>query len=149
MTQYTLVIADILKMKKRKGIVMKVGLIAHNSKKKLMQDFCIAYKSILSKHTLYATSTTGRFIEEVTDLNIHKFLPGHLGGQQQMAAQIANNFIDMIIFLRNPQEPAPHEPDVNNIIQLCDMYNIPIATNIATAELLVLALGNGELEWRE
>ena len=128
---------------------MNVGLIAHNSKKKLMQDLCIAYKSILAKNQLYATATTGRLIEDVTKLHIHKFLPGNLGGQQQMAAQIANNFIDLIIFLRNPQEPAPHEPDVNNIIQLCDMYNIPIATNIATAELLVLALANGDLEWRE
>ena len=128
---------------------MNVGLIAHNSKKKLMQDFCIAYKSILGRNTLYATDTTGRFIEEVTDLNIHKFLPGHLGGQQQMAAQISNNFMDMIIFLRNPNEPAPHEPDVNDIIQLCDLYNILGATNLATAELLVLALGNGDLEWRE
>ncbi len=128
---------------------MNVGLIAHNSKKKLMQDFCIAYKSILGKNKLFATDTTGRFIEEVTDLNIHKFLPGHLGGQQQMAAQISNNAIDLVIFLRNPEEPVPHEPDVNDIIKLCDLYNIPVATNLATAELLVLALGNGDLEWRE
>ncbi len=128
---------------------MNVGLIAHNSKKKLMQDFCIAYKSILGKNKLFATDTTGRFIEEVTDLNIHKFLPGHLGGQQQMAAQISNNAIDLVIFLRNPGEPVPHEPDVNDIIKLCDLYNIPVATNLATAELLVLALGNGDLEWRE
>ena len=128
---------------------MNVGLIAHNSKKKLMQDFCIAYKSILGRNELYATATTGRFIEEVTDLEIHKLLPGHLGGQQQMAAQISNNCIDMVIFLRNPGEPVPHEPDVNDIIKLCDLYNIPVATNLATAELLVLALGNGDLEWRE
>ena len=128
---------------------MNVGLIAHNSKKKLMQNFCIAYKSILGKNKLFATDTTGRFIEEVTDLNIHKFLPGHLGGQQQMAAQISNNAIDLVIFLRNPGEPVPHEPDVNDIIKLCDLYNIPVATNLATAELLVLALGNGDLEWRE
>jgi methylglyoxal synthase len=128
---------------------MNVGLIAHNSKKKLMQDFCIAYKSILGKNKLFATDTTGRFIEEVTDLNIHKFLPGHLGGQQQMAAQISNNAIGLVIFLRNPGEPVPHEPDVNDIIKLCDLYNIPVATNLATAELLVLALGNGDLEWRE
>ncbi|MBQ8932998.1 MAG: methylglyoxal synthase [Lachnospiraceae bacterium] len=128
---------------------MNVGLIAHNSKKKLMQDFCIAYKSILGKNKLFATDTTGRFIEEVTDLNIHKFLPGHLGGQQQMAAQISNNAIDLVIFLRNPGEPVPHEPDVNDIIKLCDLYNIPVATNLATAELLVLALGNGDLEWCE
>lgn len=128
---------------------MNVGLISHNSKKKLMQDFCIAYKSILGRNKLFATATTGRFIEEVTDLNIHKFLPGHLGGRQQIAAQITNNAMDMVIFLRNPEEQLPHEPDVNDIIKLCDLYNIPIATNIATAELLVLALGNGDLEWRE
>ena len=128
---------------------MNVGFVAHSAKKRLMQDFCIAYKGILSKHELYATATTGRLIEEVTNLRIHKFLPGHLGGQQQMAAQIANNDMDMVIFLRDPHHPAPHEPDVNDIVKLCYVYNIPIATNLATAELLVLALGNGELEWRE
>ena len=128
---------------------MNVGFVAHSSKKRLMQDFCIAYKGILSKHQLFATATTGRLVEEVTNLKIHKFLPGHLGGQQQMAAQIANNDMDMVIFLRDPNHPAAHEPDVNDIVKLCDLYNIPIATNLATAELLVLALGNGELEWRE
>ena len=128
---------------------MNVGFVAHSSKKRLMQDFCIAYKGILSKHQLFATATTGRLVEEVTNLKIHKFLPGHLGGQQQMAAQIANNDMDMVIFLRDPNHPAAHEPDVNDIVKLCDLYNIPIATNLATAELLVLALGNGELEGRE
>lgn len=128
---------------------MNVGLIAHNSKKKLMQDLCIAYKSILAKNQLYATSTTGRLVEDVTNLHIHKFLPGDLGGQQQMAAQISNNEMDMVIFLRDPDHSSPHEPNVNDIVKLCDLYNIPIATNLATAELLILALGNGELEWRE
>ncbi len=128
---------------------MNVGLIAHNSKKKLMQDLCIAYKSILAKNQLYATATTGRLIEDVTKLHIHKFLPGNLGGQQQMAAQISNNEMDMVIFLRDPEKIIPHEPNVNDIIKLCDVYNIPVATNLATAELLILALGNGELEWRE
>ena len=84
---------------------MNVGLIAHDSKKKLMQNFCIAYKGILSKHNLYATGTTGKLIEEVTNLNIHKFLPGHLGGEQQMGAQIENNDIDLVIFLRDPLSP--------------------------------------------
>ncbi len=128
---------------------MNVGLIAHNSKKKLMQDFCIAYKGILGRNNLYATATTGRFIEDVTKLNIRKFLPGLIGGEQQLASQIANNDMDMVIFLRDPGESSEHEPDVNRIIRLCDLYNIPIATNIASAELLVLALGNGDLEWRE
>ena len=128
---------------------MKVGLIAHDSKKKLMQNFCIAYRGILSKNELYATGTTGRLIEEVTNLRVHKYLAGHLGGQQQMAAQITNNGLDMVIFLRDPQQPNPHEPDVNNVVRLCDTYNIPIATNLATAELLIRALENVDLEWRE
>ncbi len=128
---------------------MNVGLIAHDSKKKLMQNFCIAYRGILSKNELYATGTTGRLIEEVTNLRVHKYLAGHLGGQQQMAAQITNNGLDMIIFLRDPQHPKSHEPDVNDVVRLCDTYNIPIATNLATAELLIRALENGDLEWRE
>ena len=128
---------------------MNVGLIAHDSRQKLMQNFCIAYRGILSKNALYATGTTGRLIEEVTNLRVHKYLAGHLGGQQQMAAQITNNGLDMIIFLRDPQHPKSHEPDVNDVVRLCDTYNIPIATNLATAELLIRALENGDLEWRE
>ena len=128
---------------------MKIGLIAHDTKKKLMQNFCIAYRGILSKHELYATGTTGRLIEEVTNLHVHKYLPGHLGGQQQMAAQIAADDIDMVIFLRDPVAPKTHEPDINNVSKLCDSYSIPLATNRATAELLIHALENGDLEWRE
>ncbi|HIT64352.1 MAG TPA: methylglyoxal synthase [Candidatus Ventrimonas merdavium] len=128
---------------------MNIGLIAHDSKKKLMQNFCIAYRGILSKHELYATGTTGRLVEEVTNLNIHKYLAGHLGGQQQLAAQIEHNQMDMVIFLRDPLMPKPHEPNVNDVVRLCDTYNIPLATNLATAELLVRALGRGDLEWRE
>ena len=128
---------------------MNVGLIAHDSKKKLMQNFCIAYKGILSKHNLYATGTTGKLIEEVTNLNIHKFLPGHLGGEQQMGAQIENNDMDLVIFLRDPLSPKSHEPDVNKAVRLCDIHNVPLATNLATAELLVKALDRGDLEWRE
>ena len=107
---------------------MNVGLIAHDSKKKLMQNFCIAYKGILS---------------------IHKFLPGHLGGEQQMGAQIENNDMDLVIFLRDPLSPKSHEPDVNKAVRLCDIHNVPLATNLATAELLVKALDRGDLEWRE
>ena len=119
---------------------MNIGLIAHDAKKILMQNFAIAYRGILSKHDIYATGTTGRLIEEVTNLNIHKYLAGHLGGEQQ---------IDMVIFLRDPLSPKSHEPDVNNVIHLCDTYNIPFATNLATAELLIKALDRGDLEWRE
>lgn len=128
---------------------MNIGLIAHDSKKKLMQNFCIAYRGILSKHTLYATGTTGRLVEEVTNLNVHKYLAGHLGGQQQLASQIEHNEMDMVIFLRDPLSPKTHEPDVNNVVKLCDIYNIPLATNLATAELLIKALERGDLEWRE
>lgn len=128
---------------------MKIGLIAHDAKKKLMQNFCIAYRGILSKNELYATGTTGRLVEEVTNLNIHKYLAGHLGGQQQLASQIEHNDMDLIIFLRDPFSPKSHEPDVNDVVKLCDTYNIPLATNLATAELLIKALDRGDLEWRE
>lgn len=80
---------------------------------------------------------------------MHKYLAGHLGGEQQLASQIEHNEIDMVIFLRDPLSPKSHEPDVNTVIHLCDTYNIPFATNLATAELLVKALDRGDLEWRE
>ena len=128
---------------------MNIGLIAHDAKKKLMQNFCIAYKGILSKHTLYATGTTGRLIEEATNLSVHKYLAGHLGGEQQIGASIEHNEVDLVIFLREPLSPKMHEPDVNNIVRLCDIHNIPLATNLATAELLIKSLDRGDLEWRE
>ena len=128
---------------------MNIGLIAHDSKKKLMQNFCIAYRAILNKHELFATGTTGRLIEEVTNLNVHKYLAGHLGGKQQLASQIEHNDMDMVIVMRDPLSPKSHEPDVNDVVRLCDTYNIPFATNLATAELLVKALERGDLEWRE
>ena len=106
---------------------MNIGLIAHDAKKILMQNFCIAYRGILCKHELYATGTTGRLIEEVANLNVHKFLAGHLGGEQQLGAQIEHNQIDLVIFLRDPVQPKRHEPDVNNVVHLCDVHNIPIA----------------------
>lgn len=128
---------------------MNIGLIAHDSKKKLMQNFCIAYRGILCKHTLYATGTTGRLIEEAANLSVYKYLAGHLGGEQQMASQIEQNQLDLLIFLRDPLNPKHHEPDVHKAVQLCDMHNIPLATNVATAELLIKSLDRGDLEWRE
>ena len=127
---------------------MKVGLIAHDSKKKLMQNFCIAYRGILTRHELYATGTTGSLIQEVSNLRIHKFLPGETGGVRQLASQIQQGNLDMIIFLRNPNPSMEEETEVNSVLRLCDMYNIPIGTNLATAELLIHALERGELEWR-
>jgi methylglyoxal synthase len=114
-----------------------------------MQNFCIAYRGVLSKHNLYATGTTGRLIEEVTNLSVHKFLAGHLGGEQQMCAQLEQNQIDLVIFLRDPLTQKSHEPDINKTIRLCDMHNIPLASNVATAELLIKSLDRGDLEWRE
>ncbi|MBO5597493.1 MAG: methylglyoxal synthase [Oribacterium sp.] len=127
---------------------MNVGLIAHDTKKKLMQNFCIAYRGILSKHDLYATGTTGLLVEEVTNLRIHKFLPGETGGARQLASQIEQGNLDMVIFLRDPLHVKAQEPEVNSVVRLCDTYNIPIATNLATAELLIKALERGDLEWR-
>ena len=114
---------------------MNIGLIAHDAKKKLMQNFCIAYRGIMSHHELYATGTTGRMIEEVTNLTVHKFLAGHTGGEQQLGAMI--------------QTKKSHDVDINNIFSLCDIHNIPLATNLATAELLIKALDRGDLDWRE
>ena len=128
---------------------MTIGLIAHDAKKKLLQNFCIASRGILSKLTVYATGPPGRLIEEVANLNIHKYLAGHLGGTQQMAAQIEHNQMDLVIFLRDPLTPKTHEPDVNDVVRLCDTYNIPLATNLATAELLIKALDRGDMEWRD
>lgn len=128
---------------------MKVGLIAHDSKKKLMQNFCIAYRGILSKHDLYATGTTGNLVEEVTNLRIHKFLPGETGGARQLSSQIEQGNLDMVIFLRDPLQAKAHEPELGGIMRICDTYNVPIATNLATAELLIKALERGDLEWRE
>lgn len=128
---------------------MNIGLIAHEAKKKLMQNFCIAYRGSLSKHKLFATGTTGRLIEEVTNLSVHKYLAGNLGGEQQIGAQIEHNEIDLMIFLRDPLAPDMHKPDINYIVRLCDMHNIPLATNLATAELLIKSLDRGDMEWRE
>ncbi|MCR5215826.1 MAG: methylglyoxal synthase [Lachnospiraceae bacterium] len=128
---------------------MNIGLIAHDAKKSLMQNFCIAYRGTLSKNQLFATGTTGRLIEEATNLSVTKFLEGNLGGEQQLCAEIENNQIDLVIFLRDPLEPKATEPGISNIFKLCDMYNIPLATNLATAELLIKSLDRGDLEWRE
>lgn len=128
---------------------MNIVLIAHDPKKKLMQNFCIAYRGILSRHDLYATETTGRLVEDATGLKVHKFLAGHLGGVQQIATQIESNQMDLVIFLRELMPSQPHNNDFHNIGTLCDIHNIPIASNLATAELLIKALERGDLNWRE
>ncbi len=128
---------------------MNIVFIAHDAKKKLMQNFCIAYRSILSKNELYATGTTGRLIEEVTNLTIHKHLSGNLGGIQQVSAQIEHNEIDLVIFLRDPLTRGNQEASGEDVFRICDIHNIPVATNLASAELLIKSLDRGDLEWRE
>ncbi|MBQ8949982.1 MAG: methylglyoxal synthase [Eubacterium sp.] len=129
---------------------MNVVLIAHEAKKKLMQNFCIAYRGILSHHDVYATETTGRLVEEASGVPVHKFLAGHLGGVQQIATQIESNQMDLVIFLREPMlNSQPHNDDFHTISTLCDIHNIPIASNLASAELLIKSLERGDLNWRE
>ena len=128
---------------------MNIALIAHDKRKELMQQFCMAYCGILSKHTLCATGTTGKLIEEATGLQVERFLSGKQGGDQQIGARVAYNEIDMVIFLRDPMNSDQIEPEVSSMLRLCDLNNIPIATNIGTAEMLILGLGQGFLDWRE
>lgn len=128
---------------------MKIGFIAHDTKKRLIQDFCVAYKSILEKHELYATGVTGRLIEEATGLKVHKFISGSVGGIEQFCAQIDDNELDLVIFLRDPFHRQSHEPTISSIAGSCDNYNIPLATNLASAELMILALDRGDFEFRE
>ena len=127
---------------------MNIALIAHDSKKELMVQFCIAYCGILSRHSLCATGTTGKMVAEATGLNIQRFLSGSQGGDQQIAARIACNEIDLLLFFRDPLNTNPHEPNEMNLFRLCDMHNIPVATNIATGEGLIHGLERGDLFWR-
>ena len=127
---------------------MNIALIAHDEKKELMVQFCIAYCGILSRNTLCATGTTGKIVSEATGLEIQKCLAGSQGGGQQIAARIACNEVDMLLFFRDSLNPKPNEQNDMNLLRLCDMHNIPVATNIATAEVLIHGLERGDLEWR-
>lgn len=127
---------------------MNIAIIAHDAKKELMIQFCIAYCGILSMQTLCATGTTGKLVAEATGLQIDRYLSGTQGGDQQIAARIACNEIDMVLFFRDPLTVKEHEPNEMNLLRLCDVHNIPIATNIATAELLIHGLERGDLDWR-
>jgi methylglyoxal synthase len=127
---------------------MNIALVAHDSKKELMVQFCIAYCGILSRHELYATGTTGKIVAEATGLEILKFLSGQQGGVQQISARIACNEIDLLLFFRDPITTNVGEPNEADALRLCDVHNIPVATNIATAEALIHALDRGDLDWR-
>ncbi len=128
---------------------MNIALIAHDSKKELMTQFCIAYCGILSKHSLCATGTTGKLVAEATGLVIEKYLSGSQGGAQQIGSRIACDEIDLLLMFRDPLNPKPGEPNEANLLRLCDVHNIPVATNIATAEALIHSLERGDLDWRD
>lgn len=128
---------------------MNIALIAHDAKKELMVQFCIAYCGILSRHNLCATGTTGKIVSETTGLKIVKYLSGAQGGGQQISAKIGCDEVDMLLFFRDPLNPKPHEPNDMNLLRICDMHNIPVATNIATAEVLIHGLEHGDLDWRD
>ena len=127
---------------------MKIALIAHDSKKELMTQFCIAYCGILSHHTLYSTATTGRKNESVTGLTVEKLLPGSEGGIEQIASLVSLGEVDLLIFFRDPFNLKPHAQTEQELIRLCDAHSVPCATNIATAEPLIMALQSGLLDWR-
>ena len=127
---------------------MNVAILAENSKKELMIQFCIAYCGILSKHQIFATRTTGKMVADATGLNINFLLPG-VGGEEQVAARCAYNEIDMVIMFRGSDTDYGHLPQHNEIMRNCDLNNIPVATNLASAEIMVMALDRGDLDWRE
>lgn len=127
---------------------MKLALIAHDRKKDDLIQFVTAYQPILADHTLYATGTTGQRVIDETGLPVHRFRSGPLGGDQQIGAMIAQDEMDMVIFFRDPLTAQPHEPDVTALIRLCDVYNVPLATNMGTAEVLLKGLKEGFVDWR-
>lgn len=127
---------------------MTIALIAHDAKKELMIQFCIAYCGILSRHNLCATGTTGKQVSEATGLKIQRYLSGSQGGGQQIASRISCNEIDVLLFFRDPINRKEAGPNEMNLLRLCDVHNVPVATNIATAEALIMALERGDLDWR-
>ncbi|MEQ2528114.1 methylglyoxal synthase [Robertmurraya yapensis] len=128
---------------------MKIALIAHDKKKDDMVRFATAYEEILKEHELYGTGTTGTRIMEATRLKVHRFQSGPLGGDQEIGAMIAKNQMDIVLFFRDPLTAQPHEPDVSALIRLCDVYLVPLATNMGTAEVIIKGLERGDLAWRE
>lgn len=128
---------------------MEIALIAHDLKKELMTQFCIAYCGVLSKHTLCATNITAKYIVEATGLEVERLLSGVQGGEQQIASRISYNEIDMLLYFKDTRPNSESDEVGAEILRLCDLYNVPVATNIATAEALIMALDRGDLAWRE
>lgn len=128
---------------------MNIALIAHDRKKDDLINFVTAYQQVFHRHSLFATGTTGLRIIEETGLEVHRFQSGPFGGDQQIGAMIADNKMDLVIFFRDPLTAQPHEPDVTALIRLCDVYAIPLATNMGTAEMIIMGLKRGDLLWRQ
>ena len=128
---------------------MEIAIIAHDLKKELVTQFCIAYCGILSKHNLCATNITAKYISEATGLEIEKMLAGVQGGKQQIASRISCNEIDVLLYFKDTRPDAEPDEVESELLRLCDLYNVPVATNIATAEVIVTALDRGDLDWRE
>ena len=128
---------------------MNIALIAHDEMKNTMVGFCIGYEEILKKYKVYATGTTGKIIMDATDINITRLASGPLGGDQQIGSLVVSQDIDLVIFLRDPLTSQAHETDIQALIRLCDVYHVPIATNLASAEIFINALNRGELSWRD
>ena len=130
---------------------MNIALIANDAKKELMTQFCIAYCGVLSHHNLCATGTTGKMVSDATGLKVARFLGGTQGGDQQIAARIGCNEIDLLLMFRDPlvENSRLEDETQEQILRLCDVHNIPVATNIATAEALIHALERGDLDWRD
>ena len=131
------------------GNQMEIAIIAHDLKKELMAQFCIAYCGILNKHNLCATAITAKYISEATGLNIDKLMSGEQGGEQQIASRIAYNEIDVLLYFKDTRPNAVNDTVSHELLRMCDVYNIPVATNIATAEVIITALDRGDLDWRE
>ena len=130
-------------------MTVHIAIIADDTKKELMTEFCIAYCGILSKHTLCATAITAKYISDATGLEIEKMMTGSQGGSEQISTRIAYNEIDLLLFFRSTADKEAYHQTEHDLILNCDTYNIPVATNIATAEILVRALDRGDLDWRE
>lgn len=128
---------------------MTIALIAHDAKKELMIQFCIAYCGVLSRHNLCATGTTGKQVSEATGLRIQRYLSGSQGGSQQISSRISCNEVDVVLFFRDPINRKESDANELNLLRLCDVHNVPVATNIATAEALIMALERGDLDWRD
>jgi methylglyoxal synthase len=127
---------------------MNIALIAHDRQKDALVNFVVAYRHIFERHTLYATGTTGLRIQDATGLPVRRVQSGPYGGDQQIGAKIAEDQMDLVIFLRDPLTAQPHEPDIMALLRLCDVHNVPVATNLATAEGLIRALERGDFDWR-